>query len=206
MLSSVNMIGMVHWYDKSAGQIYSYCPLFELVPSSISTWVDYVLTVQYRVCYRKWHDALRVQWPCKEKIGAPAQLLERDRPNRNVIRGFFAAMDGGRLPCADYTEGDVQNAYYKGYTISVEVTNFLVYDFHGAIIHAGFNLPCSWHDARLANWSGLTYQKLSDDMTLPGFAILCDTTFKVDVKGTMRLVVRARETNKTVNIPESFEL
>lgn len=81
-----------------------------------------------------------------------------------------------------------------------------MYDFHEAIVHAGVNVQGSWHNARLLNWSSLTCQKLSDDMTPPGFASFCDSAFKLHVKKTIGKAVRACKTNKTANITEIFEL
>lgn len=38
---------------------------------------------------------------------------------------------------------DMQNAYYEGYTENVKVTNLLMFNFHGKIIHADVNYPGS---------------------------------------------------------------
>lgn len=115
-------------------------------------------------------------------------------------------MDEGRLLCAVYTKGDLQNTYYEGYTTSVEVTNLFVVDCHEAIIHASINFPGSWHDAKLAIWSSLKYLELSDTMTTPRYATLCTSAFKVDVKEILGEIVRAQKTIETVDVPENFEL
>lgn len=86
------------------------------------------------------------------------------------------------------------------------MTNLLVFDFHGAIIHAVFNFPGNWHDTKLSDWSGLTYAKLSDNMTLPRYTIFCNSVFQVDVKGTMQKIVSARRINHTAHFSESFEV
>lgn len=187
---------MTLWYLKSTVSMYSLCPLFGLVLSSISTLVDYELKIHYRLCYKKRHQDLREQWRDQEMKNMSAQLLELNIPNEDVKKGFSSVMDEGRLPCAIYNEGNLQNVYYKNHTTSVEVTNFF-YDIHGANIHAGVNLPGSRHDSKPSNWSGLTYPKLSYNMTPPGYAILCGSAFKVDVKGAMGRFVMACKT-KTI--------
>lgn len=53
------------------------------------------------------------------------------------------------LPCADYTDVDLQNAYYEGCISSEEVNNLLVFNFKGEIIHAAINFPERWHYSRL---------------------------------------------------------
>lgn len=104
---------MVLWYLKSVGRMYILCSRLGLVPSSIPTRVDYALTVLNRVCNRKRYEDLRVQCPGKEEIEALAQLLKKNTAKRNVMIGVFAVLYGSRLPCTDYTEDDVLNAYYE---------------------------------------------------------------------------------------------
>lgn len=123
-----------------------------------------------------------------------------------MIRDVFAVMDKGRLPCAVYIEGGLQNAYYEGHTTSVEVTDFLVLEFHRATIYAGISFRGNWHDAKLANCSGLTYPKISNSMTLLGYATIFDRAIKTDVKETMEKILRALQPIETVDISKSFEL
>eukprot|EP00171_Calliarthron_tuberculosum_P005428 IDg5428t1 len=142
----------------------------------------------------------------KNGNGASNQKLMANRPNGRLMKGIFAVVDGGRIPCADYVDADMQNAYYEGYTGNVEVTNLLVFNFFGEIIHAGVNFPGSWHDSKLAVLSGLIYPKLGDDFTPPGYAILGDSAFASSMRVGGGKIVRARKQNETVDIPESPEL
>jgi len=59
------------------------------------------------------------------------------------------------MPCADYIDTDLQNAFFEGFTQGVEVTNLFVWNFYGELIHAAINYPGSWHDSKLAGASGL---------------------------------------------------
>lgn len=140
-----------------------------------------------------------MEWPSVEEMKESTELLQQNREFGHLLKGVFAVVDGGRMPCADYEDPDMQNAYYEGYTCSVEVTNLFVYNFKGELIHAAVNYPGSWHDNRLAMTSGLIFPNLGDEMTPPGFAILGDSAFVTRTTGGK--VVRARKNNETGEIP-----
>ena len=48
-LESVDVIGMVLWHLKSKNPIYKLCPVFGVVPSTASVWIDYGLEVMSKV-------------------------------------------------------------------------------------------------------------------------------------------------------------
>lgn len=83
-------------------------------------------------------------------MNAPNENLHSKRSNWNLMLGMFTFMDGGSVLCADYEESDVQNAYYKVYTGNVEITNLLVLNLFGELIHATVNCIGSSHDRKLA--------------------------------------------------------
>ena len=68
------------------------------------------------------------------------------------------------------------------------------------------NFPGSWHDNRLAYTSGLIHDKLSDEMTPPGFEILCDSAFTKDTKRTNGKCFRSRKENEKSIGTDSAEL
>ena len=107
------------------------------------------------------------------------------------------------MPCAEYLDGDLQNAYFEGYTQKVEVTNLFVWNFYGELIHAAINFPGSWHDTKLASVSGLYHPKLDDEMTPPGMAILADSAFVNNARVTNGKIIRPRKTNEVHDIPSS---
>lgn len=205
-ISSIDLLGMVLWYIKTSGTQYELCPNFGLVPSSVGVWLDYAMEVLIRTVKKRDRKDFEVRWPSPEEMHASAELLRRNRGNGFLLNGVFAVVDGGRMPCADYINRDLQNAYYEGYTQKVEVTNLFVWNFFGEIIHAAVNYPGSWHDSKLASASGLIYPKLSDAMTPPGFAILGDSAFTNDTRLTKGKVIRGRKTNELQGIPNSIEL
>lgn len=56
-----------------------------------------------------------------------------------MLAGRVWSVYGCQLRSADYTDLELQNAYYEGYMQCVEVTNLFVFSFHGVVIHTGIN-------------------------------------------------------------------
>lgn len=57
-----------------------------------------------------------------------ASILETHRQYGPFLKGVFAVTNGGRMLCADYTNIDIQNAYFEGFTRNMEVTNLFVWN------------------------------------------------------------------------------
>ena len=112
--------------------------------------MDYSLEVLLHVIKRKNKKEFEIRWPRVEEMKASSALLEQNRVHGLLLRGVFAITDGGRMPCADYTDLDLKNAYFEGFTQNVEDTNLFVWNFFGEIIHAAINYLGSWHDTKLA--------------------------------------------------------
>jgi len=204
LLSSIDLLGMSLWYIKTNQTMYSLCPIFGIVSSTLGVWLDYSLEVLQSVVKR--NKECEIRWPSHDEMEKSSSLLHCNRVNGRLLEGVFGITDGGRMPCADYTEPNLQNAYLEGFTQSVEVTNLLVFNFFGELIHAAVNYPGSWHDTKIATVSGLYYPKLSDEFTPPGMAILGDSAFVTNTKATNGKIVRSRKTNEVSNIPESAPL
>lgn len=91
-------------------------------------------------------------------------MLILNRSNNRIVRGILSVVKGGCILCADYYYVYLQNAYCKGYIANVEVTNILVINFFGEIIHTGVNFPLRWYDRKLSNLSGFLFLKLGEEM------------------------------------------
>lgn len=197
-ISTVDLLGLALWYVKSSDRQFKMGTIFGLVPSNLSVWIDYSLQVLLRLCVKKRHPDLRIEWPSESEMKESAELLSKNRRNGSLLQKIFGVLDGGRLPCADYTDSDVQNAFYEGYTTSVEVTNLFAFNFKGELIHAAVNFPGSYHDSRLANNSGLI-NPLLQEKTPRGYAILCDSAFTAskEVEGK---IVRGRKVNERCDV------
>lgn len=67
-------------------------------------------------------------------------------PNGMYLDGVLGVVDGGRLPCGDYEDPDVQSEYFEGYIASVDVTNIPLFKFLGTVINTEINFPGSWNE------------------------------------------------------------
>ena len=75
-----------------------------------------------------------------------SSLTQTNGRHGELLKGVFTITDGGRMPCANYADPAVQNAYFEGFTQAVEVTDLLVWDFKGEIIFLAANFQEIWHD------------------------------------------------------------
>eukprot|EP00172_Hildenbrandia_rubra_P003983 Plantae.Rhodophyta-Hildenbrandia_rubra.ctg7260.p1 GENE.Plantae.Rhodophyta-Hildenbrandia_rubra.ctg7260~~Plantae.Rhodophyta-Hildenbrandia_rubra.ctg7260.p1 ORF type:complete len:412 (+),score=29.57 Plantae.Rhodophyta-Hildenbrandia_rubra.ctg7260:277-1512(+) len=205
-IEPIDLLALVLWFLKSRCAAREMCFLFGIVPSSVSTWLNYSLEALWRLVKDHCSKGFEIRWPSPKEMELSAALLEKNRAHGGVLKGVLAVTGGGRMPCADYTDTGLQSAYYEGYTTSAEVTNLFALNFFGEIARAAVNYPGSWHDTRLAGASGLYANLLSDEKTPPGFAILWDSAFANDVRVTKGKVARGRKTNETSDIPEPVAL
>eukprot|EP00171_Calliarthron_tuberculosum_P023637 IDg23637t1 len=206
-LRSIDVLGLVLWFLKCRNPVYRLCPVFGIVPSSIHVWLDYGLEVLTRVVRRPELRDFEIRWPTEEEMRSSSALLEHNRQYGHLLRGVFAVLDGGRMPCASYVDADLQNAYWEGFTQAVEVTNLFVWNFHGEIVYAALNFPGSWHDSKLAVESGLYVPHLTEH-TPPGYAILGDSAFPRSSAALQGKLVRARKVNEHngADVPHSAYL
>ena len=195
MIQSFDFVGFVLWYLKCRCAVYKLCPIFGLVPTSVYIWLDFSLEVLANAVRCSSYTEFEIRWPSLTEMKASASILERNREYGKLMAGIFAVVDGARTPCADFTDADLQNAYWEGYTQSVEVTNLFVWNFSGEIIHAVINYPGSWHDSRVAASSGLYTPRLTE-LAPAGLVILGDSAFP-KANGDLRgKIMRARKANE----------
>lgn len=176
-MTSEDILGLVLRRLKSSDRQQQLCPTFLLVPACVYVWFDSALDFLYHTPLRSDNVDFRCAWPTVEEIDESSAPVHANREYGHLFKGFFAVVDGGQFPCADYVNDDVQNAYYEGHTCSVEITNLLEYNFKGEIIHAVINNPRFCHDSSLAYKSGQIFPQLSDDMPPLGRTILGDSAF-----------------------------
>lgn len=174
-LHSVDLIGLALWYLKGKEFMYRLCPIFGVVPSTISSWLSYSLDVLLDVVRDKTNREFCIEWPSINCIRSSAELL-RNGPSGNLLNGIFGIMEVERMPCVSFGNVYTENAYWERYTQAHEVTNLFVWDFKGELIHTAINCPGIWHDSKIASVSGL-FAPLLENRTPAGFAILADSAF-----------------------------
>lgn len=101
--------------------------------------VENGMEVFLKVLQDKANEHYNVKWPDEAGMKASSDNLVHNRPNRRLMKGFFAVVQGGWLPCADYNEANMKNTYYEVYTRNVEEAKIFAFCFFGDIIHAGVN-------------------------------------------------------------------
>ena len=74
LLDTIYLLGMALWYLKTRGTMYSLCPIFRIVGSSICVWMDYSLEVP--LCVMKRKKEFEIRWPTHDEQKASAALLE----------------------------------------------------------------------------------------------------------------------------------
>ena len=58
------------------------------------------------------------------------ELLRLNRKNGALLPQVFGVIEGGRMLRAEFSDKDLQNAYYAGYTGNVEVTYIFMFNFY----------------------------------------------------------------------------
>ena len=194
-LDSIDILGLVLRYLKSRDSIYRLCPIFGIVPGTISVWLDYAMEVLFRVMQRTELPDIEIHWPTLQEMEVSTRLLQRNRQYGPLLKGVLAVMDGGCMPCPSYVQPDLQNAYWEGFTQAHEVSNLFMWNFSGELIHAGIKFPGSWPDSRIASGSGL-YCSLLMAQTQPGFAMFAESAFPQTAEALQGKIVRTRKDNE----------
>lgn len=83
--------------------------------------IDYVLVVLLKVEQNPSNIDFEVQWPRADDMKCSASLIEHKRDHEHLLTDIFAVMDGAQMPRATYSDADLQNVYYEGYTQSKEL-------------------------------------------------------------------------------------
>lgn len=154
-LQNVYILGSILWYLKSTELCNGLCQIFGMVQDFVAVWLEFGLEVLYQVYERSLLPMAAVSWTSLEQMEESSMLPQNKRHHGHLLRDMFGVVDGARLLCGDYIDMDLQNVFHESYTQSVEIINFLVYDFRRAIIHAALNYPGSWYDSKVAWASGL---------------------------------------------------
>lgn len=201
MLDTTDILGLKLRYLKSCGKQYYLCGMFGLVETIVSVWKDYGFNLLLNTLRNKGVPQFCVSWPSVAEMDDSYQLLKKNRENVHLLPDVFCVIHGGRMPCADYEDKDLQNAFYEGYTGNLEVTNIFVFNFRGEIIHSGVKFPGSWHGSKVVLESCLLIYKLSDERTPRGKAILGDSDFIINSRVVHGKITRGRKSTETIDIP-----
>lgn len=77
-------------------------------------------------------------------------LVENNTKYGPILKFVFKTMDGARFRNADYVNQQIQNVIYNGFNCDFEITNLLVFDFKGCLLHCGLHFPGSWNASKIS--------------------------------------------------------
>lgn len=86
-------------------------------------WLDYDIEVLLRVEVNPGNVDFAIKWPSRHETEECAGLTARNRENGHLLPGGFAVLDGRAMPCAKYSDLNLQNAFWEAFTHSDEATN-----------------------------------------------------------------------------------
>ena len=165
-----DVLGLCLQWLNSTSRQKTLCQVFALPPATLSRLLRFglqTLLVAVRCDY--WS---RIAWPTHDEMQHFSDVITAYEP---AIKGVFGFVDGVYFRCSDPPDELTQNAYYNSWRSYCSITNVLVFSPDGCIMWARYNMPGSYHDARLAR---PLYTMLLDPLQTPAqFSLIADTAF-----------------------------
>ena len=84
--------------------MYSLCLIFGVAESTVGVWLDFSLEVLGRAVMSKENVDFGIRWPTFEGMKESSSLTVKNRIYTRLLEGVFDITDGGRMPCAGYTD------------------------------------------------------------------------------------------------------
>lgn len=84
-------------------------------------------------------EAFQISSPGITETTEFAPFSQNRREIGRLLKDVIGVADGGILFCANFTDVNLQKAYFEGFTQAVEVTNLFVFNFFGELIQAAVN-------------------------------------------------------------------
>lgn len=75
------------------------------------------------------YSKLSIKWPNAREMEESTALLRRSRDNGENLFGVFGVRDGVRMSSATYTDANLQNTCFEGFTQKDKFTNLIVVKF-----------------------------------------------------------------------------
>ena len=114
LLETVDIIGLVLCYLKCRCVTYNLCPIIDVVPSTLYVSLDYAIHVLHATVADANNIAFEIRWPSHLEMAESANLLTKNWRNGLALNGVLGVFDGARMPCRDYNDENVQNAFFEG--------------------------------------------------------------------------------------------
>lgn len=154
-LETIDILGLFFRIVRSFGRQYESCGMFGVGPTTVFLSLDFDIKVLLKKLKDKNVPEFSVNWPFVEDMDASYNLLRLNCENGRLLSNLFEEVNRDRILCAYNTNIKLHNAYYKGYTGNVDVTNVFLFNISGKVIHAGVNYRGSRHDSKVVVASDL---------------------------------------------------
>jgi hypothetical protein len=128
-LDAAGGLGLVlHWLSSTMRQI-SLQQIFALVPSTVSRYLRFSLSILLKVLRQMPHAA--ITWPQGDEFLELSGYVSMRHP---LLQGVFGSIDGLNLPCQVSSNVEMENATYNGWLHSHFISSVIVFSSKGSCL------------------------------------------------------------------------
>ena len=151
-LDAAGGLGLVlHWLSSTMRQV-SLQQIFALVPSTVSRYLRFALSVLLEVLRQMPHAT--ITWPQGDEFLELSGYVSTRHP---LLDGVFGSIDGLNLPCQVSSDIEIENATYNGWLHSHFISSVIAFSSKGlrffrVIMYSAFiktNRGDHWHPDKL---------------------------------------------------------
>lgn len=125
-LDAAGGLGLVlHWLSSTMRQV-SLQQIFALVPSTVSRYLRFALSILLKVL--KGMPSAAITWPLGDEFLELSGYVSMRHP---LLQGVFGSIDGLNLPCQVSSDIEMENATYSGWLHSHFISSVIVFSSKG---------------------------------------------------------------------------
>lgn len=106
-METVDLLGLALWSINGRDCLYKLCPVFGIVQSSASVWLDYAMEQLLCAVRKPENYDFELRWSTVGEMQQTSRLIERNREHGGLLRGVFAVEESGRMLCVAYESLDL---------------------------------------------------------------------------------------------------
>jgi len=119
-------LGLVlHWLSSTMRQV-SLQQIFALVPSTVSRYLRFGLSILIKVLRRM--PSAAIAWPQGEEFFKLSGYVSMQHP---LLQGVFGSINGLNLPCQVSTDVEIENATFNGWLHGHFISSVIVFSPKG---------------------------------------------------------------------------
>ena len=135
-LDAAGGLGLVlHWLSSTMRHI-SLQQIFALIPSTVSRYIHFALSILLEVLRQMPHAA--ITWPRGDEFLELSGYVSMRHP---LLEGVFGSIDGLNLPCQVSSDDEIENATYNGWLHSHFISSVIVFSAKGLCLSKYDFLP-----------------------------------------------------------------